>query len=326
MIKALSIPQAVNQPLYLLGVLLVAITLLACGGENDYKQIDFTEKTELPHSEAGDDGRKTLRVAVAAMISPKETLVFYREIIDYLSAGIGHEVELIQRKTYGEVNQMLAEGRIDLAFICTGPFVTGAEQSGFTAIATPIVRGEPFYRSYLIVHRDSAWQSLADLKGKDFAFTDPDSNTGALVPRYWLKEIGATPEGFFRGFTYTYSHDNAIMAVAKKLVDGAAVDGHLWEYYQGRNAFYSSQTRVIGKSEPFGSPPIVVSDALAPELKSILVERILSMHQDPDGRRILSELMIDRFSTPDKEWYLPVTRMLERLRSDGKMGNASEKP
>lgn len=175
------------------------------------------------------------------------------------------------------------------------------------------MRGKPFYHSYLIVNKDSALQSLTDLKGKDFAFTDPESNTGALVPRYWLRQLGAEPETFFRSFTYTYSHDNAIMAVAKNLVDGAAVDGHMWEYYQQRNAFYSSKTRVIKKSEPFGSPPLVVSKALNPSMKRILTDKILSMHQEPEGQRILGELMIDHFAPPEPGWYTPVKAMLERI-------------
>ena len=293
-------------------IALVIILLVSCSKDAEYKQVDFSQKMDASNPVEKKNDRPTLRVAVAAMISPKETAIYYRELIDYLAAKIDHNVELIQRKTYLEVNELLAKRRIDLAFICTGPYVSGADRYGIEAVATPIVRGKPFYHSYLIVNKDSALQSLTDLKGKDFAFTDPESNTGALVPRYWLRQLGAEPETFFRNFTYTYSHDNAIMAVAKNLVDGAAVDGHMWEYYQQRNAFYSSKTRIIKKSEPFGSPPLVVSRALDPSMKIVLTKMILSMHEDPEGQRILRELMIDHFASPDPEWYAPVKAMLER--------------
>lgn len=297
---------------YCLRVALPCFLLISCSGDAEYKPINFSETMNVTQPIAQKNDRPVLRVAVAAMISPKETAIYYQELIDYLAAKIEHEAQLIQRKTYGEVNELLAKRQIDLAFICTGPFATGADRYGIEAIATPIVRGQPFYYSYLIVNNDSKLQSLADLKGKNFAFTDPDSNTGALVPRYWLKQIGARPETFFSSFTYTYSHDNAIMAVAKNLVDGAAVDGHMWEYYQQRNPFYSSKTRVIKKSEPFGSPPLVVSKALDPDMKSTLKKMVLSMHKDPEGKRILDELMIDYFAPPESEWYTPVKSMLER--------------
>lgn len=289
----------------------LVVFLVACNQDTGYKPIDFTKKTDISRPKAVNSGRQTLRVAVAAMISPKETFIYYRELIDYLGAKLDHDVALIQRKTYGEVNDLLNREDIDFAFICTGPFVNSSEKFGFEAIATPVIRGNPFYQSYLIVHKDSSFHSLEDLKGHDFAFTDPDSNTGALVPRHWLKQMNLKPEFFFHKITYSYSHDNSIMAVAKKLVDGAAVDSHVWEYYQQHNAFYSGKTRVIKKSEPFGSPPLVVSKALDPKLKSALVDMVLTMHNDPEGLRILSGLLIDRFEAPKAEWYAPVKEMFD---------------
>ena len=318
-------PRAIRYSACRVKIVLSCFLLIACSGDAEYKPINFSEKMNVDKPIAQKNYRPVLRVAVAAMISPKETSIYYQELIDYLAAKIEHEAELTQRKTYGEVNELLTKRQIDLAFICTGPFATGADRYGIEAIATPIVRGRPFYHAYLIVNNNSDLQSLADLEGKDFAFTDPESNTGSLVPRYWLSQIGATPETFFRSFTYTYSHDNAIMAVAKNLVDGAAVDGHMWEYYQQRNPFYSSKTRVIKKSEPFGSPPLVVSKALDPGMKSTLKRMILSMHMDPEGKRILDELMIDYFAAPESEWYAPVKAMRERVTTEGKMDNASQK-
>jgi phosphonate transport system substrate-binding protein len=323
-----TFPPQPNCPQILLDIVgALVVFLAACSRDADYKQVDFSKKTEVLRTEEANSGRQALRVAVAAMVSPKETFIYYRELIDYIGAKLDHDVVLVQRKTYGEVNDLLTREHIDLAFICTGPFVTGSEKFGFEAIATPVIRGQPVYQSYLIVHRNSPFQRLEDLKGRDFAFTDPDSNTGAMVPRYWLKRMNVKPESFFRTVIYTYSHDNAIMAVAKKLVDAAAVDGHLWEYYQLRNDFYSCKTRVIKKSEPFGSPPLVVSKAMDTRLKSDLVHSVLTMHEDPEGLRILTELMIDRFETPRAEWYAPVKTMLDRLSQDDvEGGDVSNKP
>jgi len=311
----------------LLSAFWMLVSFTSCSRDTDYKQVDFSQKTEALRTEGVNSGRQTLRVAVAAMVSPKETFIYYRELIDYIGAKLDRDVVLVQRKTYGEVNDLLTREHIDLAFICTGPFVTGNEKFGFEAIATPVIRGQPVYQSYLIVHRDSPFHALEDLKGRDFAFTDPDSNTGAMVPRYWLKQMGVKPETFFRTVIYTYSHDNAIMAVAKKLVDAAAVDGHLWEYYQLRNDFYSGKTHVIKKSEPFGSPPLVISNAMDPGLKSTLVHVVLTMHEDPEGLRILTGLLIDRFEAPRAEWYAPVKTMLDRLsQDDTEGGDVSKKP
>ena len=176
-----SFPLQRNQlSITLLTAFWMLVSFTACSRDADYKQVDFTQKTDILRPEGVFSGRQTLRVAVAAMISPKETFIYYRELIDYIGAKLDHDVMLIQRKTYGEVNDLFSREHIDLAFICTGPFVSGNEKFGFEAIATPIIRGKPYYHSYLIVHQDSPFHALEDLKGHDFAFTDPDSNTGHL--------------------------------------------------------------------------------------------------------------------------------------------------
>jgi phosphonate transport system substrate-binding protein len=190
-----------ERPIIIYCLVWVFICLAACSPDTGYKQVDLTEKIDSSKPAVPSSGRRTLRIAVAAMISPKETFIYYRELIDYLAAKSAHDVVLIQRKTYGEVNELLAKGQIDAAFICTGPYVVGNNAYGFKAVATPIIRGKPFYQSYLIVHKDSPYQSLTDLRGKNFAFTDPESNSGTLVPRYWLSQMHARPESFFRTFT-----------------------------------------------------------------------------------------------------------------------------
>jgi len=136
--------------------------------------------------------------------------------------------------------------------------------------------------------------------------------------------MGQTPESFFENFTYTYSHDNSIMAVARELVDGATVDGHKWEYFQARNPIYSSRTRVIFKSKPFGSPPLVTSVALPPHSKEQIRQAVFMMHLDPEGKKILEKLMIDRFVSPEEEWYEPILLMKNSFRDNESLRYATE--
>jgi phosphonate transport system substrate-binding protein len=312
-----------------LPVLFVA-TLLSmpsgCSRDGDYKQIDFSRTVAINHPNLRPAQQSVLRVAVAAMISPKETFIYYRELLDYIGRQSGHSVQLIQRKTYDEVNELFPKGQIDLAFICTGPYAASREKLGFEALATPQVRGQPFYQSYLIVPKDSPYQSLEDLRGRVFAFTDPDSNTGTMVPRFWLANLGETPESFFSKTIFTYSHDNSILAVAKGLVDAAAVDGHQWEYFNRLSSAYTSRTRVILKSQPFGSPPLVASALLPDGVRSKIRELVLSMHNDPEGKRILEKLLIDRFVEPREEWYEPAREMIAGLLDPAKGPHAPQNP
>lgn len=291
------------------GLILCFLVISGCDSDKGYTYVDLTEKMSLKEDDLPTAADNTLRVAVSSMVSPKETYAFYKELLEYLGKQIGYDILLIQRKTYAEINELFPKQLIELAFICSGPYATQKEKCGFEGIATPVVRGEPYYQSYLIVKKRSPYFSLGDLRGKVFAFTDPGSNTGALVPRYWLAVKGETEHAYFKQVIYTYSHDNSIMAVAKGLVDGATVDGHKWEFYSRSNPYLTEKTRIIRKSELFGGPPLVASAALAPELKKLIQDTLLSMHQNSKGQKILENLMIDRFERPQPVWYEKILAM-----------------
>jgi len=306
-----------NKTKLIIGCLIFVfgIYVSGCGKDSDSAVVDFskTVAVERPKSPAPESTQ--LKVAVAAIISPKETFIYYRQLLDYIGKKMGREIQFIQRKTYGEINELLAKGQIDLAFICSGPYVVGKEKYGFQLVATPEVQNSHFYHSYLIVNKTSAFQKLEDLRGRVFAFSDPDSNSGKLVPTYWLSQLSERPETFFEKTIYTYSHDNSILAVAKELVDGAAVDGLIWEYYHRKNPIFTSKTRIIRKSGPYGIPPMVASNIIPTELMTKIRSLLFSMHEDPKGRAILKELMIDRFIAPQDKWYDSIRKINLELAS-----------
>ena len=287
----------------------IALLLSSCTGEPDATFVDFSDRIIFKRPGEANQQDAHFKVAVGSIISARETVVYYHELLEYIAEKLGREIQLVQRKTYGEVNQLINAGQIDLAFICSGPYAGGREKFGFEALAMPRVRGSHLYQSYLIVHKDSPIQTLTDLRGRTFAFTDEESNTGKLVPSYWLGLAGERPEDFFGKTIFTYSHDNSIMAVANSLVDGAAVNSQVWEYYQHRDPVFTAQTRVIRKSEPFGNPPVVASKRLPAQMKDRMRELLYTMHQDPQGGKILEKLMIDRFIAPIEGCYDPILAM-----------------
>ena len=313
---SMKIFRIFSNPFLVIGVFVGTVSvMISCGSEDSHKPVNFSKTIAVASPNFQTQESRQLNVAVAAMISPKETLRYYKELLAYLADKLNYKVRLVQRRTYREVNEMFLKHQLDLAFICTGPYVAGRQHYGFVGLATPVIRGRPYYQSYLIVNKQSAIATLAQLRGKTFAFTDPDSNTGALVPQYWLALMGEQPSSFFGNIIYTYSHDNSIMAVARSLVDGAAVDGHQWEYFNLRNPQYTRITRIIKKSAAFGNPPLVASAGLASELKAKIQQVLLTMHQDPQGKAILDQLLIDRFDAPQEKWYQSVREMYLKVQS-----------
>lgn len=305
---------------------MVVLVCSGCGEDADTKIVDFSDTVANPQPSEKPIAGEPLRMAIGAMISPKETFDYYRQVLDYLGRRLNRPVRLIQRKTYAEINELFARRQVDLGVICSGPYVTQKEKFGFELLATPIVNGSHSYHSYLIVNRDSPIQSLEELRGKVFAFTDPESNTGKLVPTYWLAKMGERPEGFFEKTLYTYSHDNSILAVARGLVDGACVDSLIWEYYNQKKPEFTSKTRIVRQSEPFGLPPFVGSTHTSETLRKQARQILLSMHDDIEGQGILKELMIDRFEPGREEWYESIREMEKAVIPTQKESYAVAKP
>lgn len=279
-----------------------------------YPRVSLAEGTPASKVEAEQPRKLPLRVAIAAVVSPQATFETYAPLLDYLSQRLDRPVQLIQRGTYAEINELIRTGGADVAFVCGGAYVEGQHEFGMELLAAPQVRGETAYFSYLIVPRDSDVQSLADLRGKRLAFSDPLSNSGYLALLWSLHEIGETPEIFFASTTFTYSHDNSIRAVADHLVDGAAVDSLVYEFTIARDPAYSSRTRIIAKMGPFGIPPIVVNPQIDESLRAQLQNALLTMNEDEKGRAALDALMIDRFVLVDDSAYDSIRQMAAILR------------
>ncbi len=263
--------------------------------------VDLRVRTPLPQVAPAE--LTHLRIGVAAILSPQGTVASYSKLAEYLAAKLGRPVDLVQRRTYAELNDMVAASQVELAFICTNAYVVGNEQFGMELLLAPEINGESVYYSQLIVPANSSAQSLADLRGKVFAFTDPMSFTGRIYPVYLLQQMGETPERFFQRTFYTYSHDRAIEAVAAGVADGATVDSLVLDYALQRNPELASRLRIIHTSAAFGIPPVVVPPTLSPRQKAQLRDLLLTMHEDTAGQAVLRELGIDRFVAIDNTAY-----------------------
>ena len=244
-----------------------------------------------------------VKIGVSSMITPVDSVKYYQDIIDYIGEQIKRPVRMVNRRTYDEMDSLLEKGDVKIAFICSAPYVKNQAQFGVELLVGPIVNGKSVYHSYIIVHNESPIKTFPELKGKVFAFTDPKSNTGKLYPTYLLKGMGFTPEKYFRGLQYSYSHNKSVEMVAKKLVDGAAVESIVYEHMVQSGSPYAGQTRIIKRSPPFGIPPVVVTRDIDPVLRKKLKDAFLAMHKTAKGKNILDSMMIEGFAdVPDKNY------------------------
>lgn len=308
--------RKVMKSIFALFIAGLAAFVAACNSSEPIP-VRLENKTKVKSAVSG-SGEAPVRIGMGAMITPKEGYVYYQRLKEYIEKKLGHPVQLVDRGSYAEMNRLLETGGVDMAFVCAGPYVEGKEKFGMELLAMPLVKGKPIYYSYIIVPKDSPVRRLENLRGKVFAFADPKSNSGKLVPTYMLSRMNETPETFFSRFQFTYGHDVSIRAVAENLVDGAAVDSLIWEYTARNTPMLAAKTRIIAQSEPYGIPPVVVRPGLDPQLKQRLKEILISASSDTAGKEILSGMMIDGFVPGDDKNYNSIRDINTWLSGHGK--------
>lgn len=257
-----------------------------------------------------------LHVSVAGMESPRSTHAAYASLFAEIGRRLGTKVSFVQRRTYAEVNDLLIAGSVDVALLCTGGYLqlTREKPGAVEVVAVPIVEGAATYRSLVIVPAGSPAKSLRDLGGARFAFTDELSLTGRAWVMRSLLETGRTPETFFGNSLFTGCHDRSIHAVARGVVDGAAVHSIVYQRLVARDPQLAERTRVIETSPPFGAPPVVASTRLPAPLRERLREVMTELANDPEGAAMLRDAQIDRFSALPPGLFESAERLMAGLR------------
>ncbi len=237
------------------------------------------------------------RLALTPVFLDNDAVVIAR-LRDALSAGMGRDIDLVQRRTYQEITGALLDGSVDAAWVCGFPFLQ--HRSQLTLLGVPIWRGQPRYQSYLIASVTDEAVGLEDLRGGMHAFSDPDSNSGFLVTASDLARMGQAPDTYFARTIFTWGHRNVVRAVAGGLVRSGSVDGYVWETLAAVEPELVARTRIVAKSEWLGFPPFAArTDRMADADVSALQRALLAMDRTDAGRAALDLLFLDEITEPD---------------------------
>lgn len=211
-----------------------------------------------------------------------------------LGGVCGANVRFVQRNNYQEIHELLATNRLEVAWVCGYPYVTHPQTMRLLAI--PDYQGEPLYRSYLIVPKsDARTTHITQLRNRVFAFSDPQSNSGYLVPTTELIRSGVRPSAFFRKAFFTYAHRKVVDAVSSGLADAGEIDGYVFDTIEKRYPDRTRDVKVAWRSPKYGFPPIVARQNLDEETFRRIQRALVDMRERPEGRDILQQLNLDGF-------------------------------
>ena len=207
-----------------------------------------------------------LRFGAFPSSDPDKLLSVMRELGTYLTEQIGEPVNVVITRDYKETAARLAEGSLDLAWLGALNYVQVVEEvPGTRYLATYVNRSvatgkvSPYYHSVIVVGANSGIDTLADLKGKRFAFTDPGSTSGYAYPVHLLRKNGIDPKRDLAKVFFLKRHDRIIDALLSGAVDAGALAD---DVYYGKRARYGDALKVIAQSDPIPMVALVASSRL----------------------------------------------------------------
>ena len=185
----------------------------------------------------------------------------YRPLADYLAQQLGLPVKLYTVDTWEGLAKSLAAGETDIALMGPWGYVLANHVAGAQAVASILYDGKPEYFAIMVTHPKSGIKSIADLKGKTFAFGDKGSTSGYLIPYYQFQKNGIDPETYL-GRVINTKHQAIEMQVTRGELDAGA------DYNRNRNAMIeqglikAERSKVIWQSAPLPNDAVAVSKAL----------------------------------------------------------------
>jgi phosphonate transport system substrate-binding protein len=224
---------------------------------------------------------KILKMGLIPADDAAEMLRNYEPVAAYLKKTLELEVEIQVTNDYTAAIEAMRNKHIDMAWFGPFSYILAAEEAGAEAVVNGLRRdtGLATYRTLLVTKPNSGIRTLEDLKGRSFAFVDPASTSGNLIPRKILLEEGFDPDTEFSTIFYAGTHNAVQLAVKNGTVDAGALSDTTYDRMVAAGEIDASEVFIIHKSQPIPGSPIAVRGDLSTDFKDKIRQAFLDMDQ-----------------------------------------------
>ncbi|TWI37155.1 phosphonate ABC transporter substrate-binding protein [Paracoccus sulfuroxidans] len=215
----------------------------------------------------------------------------YRAAIE---AELGVPVKIFTPADYDGVIQGLLGGTLDMAWLGASGYakIYLTDANAVTPVLTKQnIDGSTGYYSFAFARKDSGITKIEDAKGKSFAFADPNSTSGYLVPAAELTETFGPLDQFFSDVRFSGGHEQTIVGVANgDIVAGVSWADGLGDWEDGYNSGAFRKAADAGlvdmndiveiwKSKLIPEGPMVVRNALPQDVKDKVTKLSADLHE-----------------------------------------------
>ena len=151
------------------------------------------------------------------------------------------------------------------------------------------------------------------MRGKKAAFVDNVTATGYLYALAYLKENGVNNiKSFFSDYYFTGSHDTTVYTVFAGRADIGAAKERILQEMRGKDPILKDDIVVLARSEELPDNTLCVRSDLPADFKEKLKKTLLTMHLDPEGKKVLKQMEILKFEPASNEDFAPVRELARK--------------
>ncbi|HMV17596.1 MAG TPA: putative selenate ABC transporter substrate-binding protein [Zoogloea sp.] len=244
-----------------------------------------------------------LRVSAIPDEAPTELQRKFAPLGAYLEQETGMKVSFVPVTDYAAVVEALATRKIDMAWLGGFTFVQAKLRTHGTAVPLVQRAEDAKFTSKFITAQDGI-KSLADLKGKTFAFGAPSSTSGHLMPRYFLGQEGLNPDKDFKTVAFSGAHDATVAFVQAGKVDAGVLNASVWDKLLEQKKVDTAKVRVFATTPPFFDYNWTVRGDLDPKLQARITQAFLKLDPaNPAHKEIMALQRASKFIPTKAENY-----------------------
>jgi phosphonate transport system substrate-binding protein len=238
-----------------------------------------------------------------AMDIPVEMIRRLGALTNYLTLTTDLDVRFRPSPNLGSAVDDLGKGQTQIAYLTPVAYIDAHKKYGVIPLVAPTADGRPHFSLVIGVKAGSGIKTLADLKGKRFAFGDEK----ALLQRASVESMGLKPSDF-SSFAYLKHYDNIAKAVIAGDFDGGILKDSLAEEFKSKGLV------VIGSTPPLPSYIIAVHPGMPEAMRTTLRNALLALNKStPDGAATLEafDKGYDGFAVVDDAAYDTVRKLIQ---------------
>jgi phosphonate transport system substrate-binding protein len=221
-----------------------------------------------------------------------------KELTDFLEKETGYYFTTAIPASFVAVVEAFGTKKADIASINTFSYLMAHAKYGAEA-RLRIVRdnNETSYRGQFITRFDSGIDSLKDINGRSFAYVDPSSTSGYILPKAMLDKMGIKPSET----VFAMRHDNVVTMVYQGQVDAGATyyappDPVTHEILDARMRVekqfpdVEQKVKIIGFTQRIPNDPWVFRKDMDERMKEKIIDALLKYVATPEGGKSLYDI------------------------------------